>query len=235
MRTRSARTASAHASSATTALWFLIPPRRPSGEWLATSENRNLRVLCCGLSSCSWHQRWRPRQGQTQVIERVSNCACFFRCNVVINCFENAYRVAVTDDVCEDCSSQLLDVNFNKVRLRWPSKVLARFYCRFSWTCQAGHCFYDPDGTSWFEHHSIFMVFVPQNKTPLEGGATEHVGCMFCDPIFKALVEMKHASARRNPRGRSGGRGRGGRGRGRGGRGRGKPKDKMAQLAAYFV
>ena len=76
-----------------------------------------------------------------------------------------------------------------------------------------------------------------QNKTPLEGGATEHSGCMFCDPIFSSLVEVKHASARRNraPRGRGGGRGRGGRGRGRGGKGRGKPKDKMAQLAAYFV
>ena len=80
-------------------------------------------------------------------------------------------------------------------------------------------------------------TFSFKNKTPLEGGATEHSGCMFCDPIFSPLVEVKHASARRNraPRGRGGGRGRGGRGRGRGGKGRGKPKDKMAQLAAYFV
>ena len=77
-----------------------------------------------------------------------------------------------------------------------------------------------------------------QNKTPLENGETDHTGCMFCDPKLKTLVEMKHAVFRRS--GRGGGRGRpsGGRGRGRGrpgGRGRGKPKDKMAQLASYFV
>ena len=34
-----------------------------------------------------------------------------------MNFFENAYRVAVTEDVCEECSSQLLDVNFNKVNI----------------------------------------------------------------------------------------------------------------------
>ena len=34
-----------------------------------------------------------------------------------MNVFENAYRVAVTEDVCEECSSQLLDVNFNKVNI----------------------------------------------------------------------------------------------------------------------
>ncbi|KAK2181948.1 hypothetical protein NP493_374g01019 [Ridgeia piscesae] len=49
----------------------------------------------------------------------------------------------------------------------------------------------------------------------------------------RQLGQMKHARFRRNNPGRS----RGGRGRGRGGRGggRGKPKDKMSQLAAYFV
>ena len=34
-----------------------------------------------------------------------------------MNVFENAYRVAVTEDVCEECSLQLLDVNFNKVNI----------------------------------------------------------------------------------------------------------------------
>ena len=75
--------------------------------------------------------------------------------------------------------------------------------------------------------------FVLQNKSPLAGGETEHSGCVFCDAVLRPLVQMKHARFRRNNPGRS----RGGRGRGRGGRGggRGKPKDKMSQLAAYFV
>ena len=71
----------------------------------------------------------------------------------------------------------------------------------------------------------------------MEDGSTEHTGCVFCDPIFSSMVEMKYAQMRRG-RGRGGGRGGRGRGRGgrgRGGKGRGKPKDKMAQLAAYFV
>lgn len=56
------------------------------------------------------------------------------------------------------------------------------------------------------------------------------VGCLFCSPQFIPLVEKQHAVASRPA----------GAGRGRGGRGksRGKPrppKDRMAQLAAYFV
>lgn len=86
-------------------------------------------------------------------------------------------------------------------------------------------------------NYSNFVQFsFQQNKTPLEGGNTEHSGCLFCDQVFKNLIELKHAAAKRRRGGgggRGGGRGRGGRGRGRG---RGKvPKDKMAQLAAYFV
>ena len=80
------------------------------------------------------------------------------------------------------------------------------------------------------------ICFSLQNKTPLAEGLTEHSGCIFCDNVFKSLIEMKHATMKRRGRGggRGGGRGsRGGRGRGRG---RGKiPKDKMSQLAAYFV
>lgn len=80
------------------------------------------------------------------------------------------------------------------------------------------------------ERNSLF-----QGKNPLGGEDTEHVGCVYCDPVLRPLIEKHHAMARRSNRGRGGGRGgRGGRGRGRG-RGRGKPKDKMAQLAAYFV
>lgn len=74
-----------------------------------------------------------------------------------------------------------------------------------------------------------------QGKTPLADGQTEHSGCLFCDAVFKPLIEKHHAMMKRRVNTGGRGRGRGGRGgRGRG-RGRGKPKDKMAQLAAYFV
>ncbi|XP_013414482.1 DNA topoisomerase 3-beta-1 [Lingula anatina] len=76
-----------------------------------------------------------------------------------------------------------------------------------------------------------------KEKSPLEDGAIEHSGCVFCDPILRPLLGIKYASMKRRggaPRGRPGGRGRGRGGRGRG-RGRGKPKDKMSQLASYFV
>ncbi|XP_076113744.1 DNA topoisomerase 3-beta-1-like [Mytilus galloprovincialis] len=109
-------------------------------------------------------------------------------CNVVINFFDNAHKVSVSEDICEDCGSHIVNVDFSK------------------------------------------------GKTPLEGDETEHSGCVFCDPVFKPLVEKHHARMKRRggasrTAGR-GGRGRGGRSRGRG---RGKPKDKMSQLAAYFV
>ena len=60
-------------------------------------------------------------------------------------------------------------------------------------------------------------------------------GCIYCNLELNSLVEKSHAVLLKARRG--GGGGRGGRGRGRGGRGRGRkaPKDKMSQLAAYFV
>lgn len=67
-------------------------------------------------------------------------------------------------------------------------------------------------------------------KTRLPGGASEMIGCVFCSEHFSKLVEKRRASATsRPPRPFRGGR--------IAGRGRGKkpPKDKMAQLAAYFV
>ena len=41
----------------------------------------------------------------------------FTRCNVVINFFENAHKVSVMEDSCEDCGSNLLQVDFSKVCL----------------------------------------------------------------------------------------------------------------------
>ncbi|KAM9360894.1 DNA topoisomerase 3-beta-1 [Symphorus nematophorus] len=80
---------------------------------------------------------------------------------------------------------------------------------------------------------SLVAVDFNKTRTPLPAGETQHTGCVFCDPVFQDLVELKHATMR-HPRG--GGARRGGRGRGRGRRGNPKkPKDKMAALAAYFV
>ena len=59
------------------------------------------------------HHTYARKTGGTHPNGMLSCC----RCNVVMNVFENAYRVAVTEDVCEECSSQLLDVNFNKVNI----------------------------------------------------------------------------------------------------------------------
>ena len=77
-------------------------------------------------------------------------------------------------------------------------------------------------------------MFVGQTPSPLPGGETERQGCLFCDTTLSSLVEVHHAVSQ-HPMYRRRGRGRGRRG-GRGkGRGRRAPKDKMAQLDAYFV
>ncbi|XP_028904879.1 DNA topoisomerase 3-beta-1 [Ornithorhynchus anatinus] len=84
------------------------------------------------------------------------------------------------------------------------------------------------------------LVLVDFNKarSPLPAGRTQHCGCVFCDPVFQDLVELRHAAAR-HPAHRGPGR-RQGQGRGRGRRpgprpNPRRPKDKMAALAAYFV
>ncbi|XP_070402415.1 DNA topoisomerase 3-beta-1 isoform X3 [Nothobranchius furzeri] len=82
---------------------------------------------------------------------------------------------------------------------------------------------------------SLVAVDFNKTRTPLPAGETQHAGCVFCDPVFQDLVELKHATMRHAMH-RGGGARRGGRGRGRGRRGNPKkPKDKMAALAAYFV
>ncbi|KAJ8922656.1 hypothetical protein NQ315_007688 [Exocentrus adspersus] len=80
----------------------------------------------------------------------------------------------------------------------------------------------------------ILAVEYKQEKSKLPNGATEMKGCVFCSNDFTKLVDRPKVAVVSRPRpfrgGKTGGRG----GRGRGGRGR-QPKDKMAQLAAYFV
>lgn len=79
----------------------------------------------------------------------------------------------------------------------------------------------------------MVAVEYKQEKTKLTNGATEMKGCVFCTNDFTKLVDRPKVAVVSKPRPFRGGRV-GGRGRGRGGRGR-QPKDKMAQLAAYFV
>lgn len=86
---------------------------------------------------------------------------------------------------------------------------------------------------------AIVDVDFNKAKSPLPGEATQHSGCVFCDPVFQNLVELQYAKMKHPMHRGGGGQGRRrGRGRGRRPPGRGnpkKPKDKMAALAAYFV
>lgn len=82
---------------------------------------------------------------------------------------------------------------------------------------------------------TLLNVDYSRTKSPLPEDKTQHQGCIFCDPLLKPLVKLSHAVSK-HPMYKVG-RGRGGR-RGRGsrrGKGRGRPKDKMSQLASYFV
>lgn len=65
-----------------------------------------------------------------------------------------------------------------------------------------------------------------KDKTKFSNGATKMVTCIFCSVELSGLVEKRYASFSKRTRGRA---------RGRGRVRRAKPKDKMAQLAAYFV
>uniref|UniRef100_A0A1A9ZLV4 DNA topoisomerase n=1 Tax=Glossina pallidipes TaxID=7398 RepID=A0A1A9ZLV4_GLOPL len=95
----------------------------------------------------------------------------------------------------------------------------------------------------------LVSVVYKSDKTKFKDSSEEKTGCIFCSSDFSHLVEKHRAVPSRpvNIRGNSGGTGigRGGRGGGRGNKGRGSgrgsrggtrpPKDKMAELAAYFV
>ena len=92
----------------------------------------------------------------------------------------------------------------------------------------------------------LVTVVYKADQTKFKDNAEEKTGCLFCSPDFIPLVEKHRAVATKPIQTNStrGGRGRGnvsvgngpsrGGGSTRGARGR-PPKDKMAQLAAYFV
>lgn len=93
----------------------------------------------------------------------------------------------------------------------------------------------------------LVTVQYKSDQTKFKDGTDVKTGCLFCSSDFIPLVEKHRAVATPASHNNSRGRGGGGRGGGningrttdgstRGGRGgRGRPKDKMAQLAAYFV
>lgn len=83
----------------------------------------------------------------------------------------------------------------------------------------------------------LVTVAYKQEKTPFADGDDKKTGCIFCSNEFMPLIEKhKAVENRRLNSSRIGRSSRGGRGKGRVNRGRPKPpKDKMAQLAAYFV
>ncbi|KAK9732417.1 hypothetical protein QE152_g12874 [Popillia japonica] len=106
------------------------------------------------------------------------------RCDIIINLFEDAQKIAVIDEEVCECGAQLVTVEYKS------------------------------------------------DKTKFADDRTEMSGCIFCSPHFSNLVEKHKAvsfarSNNRRPVRPNNRVTRGG--------ARPKPKDKMAQLAAYFV
>ncbi|XP_055640990.1 DNA topoisomerase 3-beta [Toxorhynchites rutilus septentrionalis] len=131
--------------------------------------DRGVLVLDCTMSPKNW------------------KLVCNY-CDVIINCFDDAIKVNVEAESCDECGAQ-----------------------------------------------QVTAIYKAE-KTPFKNEVTEKKGCIFCFSDFIPLVEKhKAVEMRRGQNGR--GRGRSVRGRGgKSSRGRNKPpKDKMAQLAAYFV
>lgn len=73
------------------------------------------------------------------------------RCNVVINFFENAHKVSVSEESCDDCGANLLEVDFSKVM---PAAVVVHWLdCIFY---LSGHS--KTDVTSLFVSRSLHFV-----------------------------------------------------------------------------
>lgn len=154
------------------------------------------------------------------------------RCDIIVKVFEDAKKVSVLpDESCSECEAQIV-------------KVCVIY---FSISLIMGHRSFlrsrEKERTTWMQglHDQIRLickVTYAEGKTKLQDDKLQAEGCIFCDKDLSALVEKHHAVFLRRRQGGGGGgpagKARGGR---RGGRGRAKkqPKDKMSQLAAYFV
>lgn len=126
-------------------------------------------------------------------------------CDCIINIFDDAVKVTVEEDNCE-CGAQLMTAVYKQEKTPFPDGITDKKGCVFCST--------------------EFAPLVRQTKIQLIIKIIEH-------SILLQQIEKHKAVENRRLNSRGGGRG--GRGRGRG-RGRPKvPKDKMSQLAAYFV
>ena len=66
----------------------------------------------------------------------ILNCALLvFRCNVVINFFEDAHKVTVSEEACDGCGSNLLQVDFSKVHLPFSSCLAVLVYVHHILSC----------------------------------------------------------------------------------------------------
>lgn len=162
------------------------------------------------------------------------------RCDVIINCFKGATKVTVEGGSPNPQSPIPNPPNYCVLRTKLNDSF-SEAKCQ---ECGA---------------QQVTVVY-KSDKSKFKDGSEEKSGCVFCSADFAHLVEKHRAVASRPVRGggsRGGKAGRGGGagggpaaaggavaagggpggagGGGRGGRGGRQPKDKMAQLAAYFV
>lgn len=133
-----------------------------------------------------------------------------YRCDVIIQLFEEATKVTVEEAACE-CGAQMVSVEYKQDRTKLPKGQAEMSGCVF---CEPAF-----SSLVSFFFNLFFVCFIE-----------------FCNIPFFFQVEKQRAVAARVGGAPSRGRG----GGSRGGRARHKhkakpPKDKMAQLAAYFV
>ncbi|XP_073954639.1 DNA topoisomerase 3-beta [Choristoneura fumiferana] len=158
------------------------------------------------------------------------------RCDVIINVFDDAIRVSVCEQQCAACGAQLVTAEYRPERTPLPAaltEMTGCLYCEPAFSAQVATRLLRAGGVrqqcAACGAQLVTAEYRPE-RTPLPAALTEMTGCLYCEPAFSAQLEKHRAVAARAPASR----GRGGRSRGNKHRNK-QPKDKMAQLAAYFV
>lgn len=131
---------------------------------------------------------------------------CCNKCDVIINIFKNASKVAMADDAktCDQCSVPLLSVTYKEDKTRFKDGAEEKTGCIFC----------TPEFTRLIEKHQAVAD----------------------RPVFSGGGRGGRGGGRGRGRGRGGDSRGGGGGGGDSRRGgRADPNDKMAQLASYFV
>lgn len=131
-------------------------------------------------------------------------------CDCIITIFDDAVKVTVDDDTCKECTGQLLSVIYKQEKTPFKDGIESMKGCIFC----------SPDFTPLV---SFLLIFYSNRATCW---LIILPSFLFCPQIEKnKAVEMRRLNTSS-------------RGKGKSRRGRPKPKvpkDKMAQLAAYFV